>query len=401
MRTRAVADVGRRWLLGRNGRAASKAVSESDIRELAVESARSEGIEWLPGHPVINEVDPHTFNYSLEAPVLDRYRSFCEIDHAWRFSSLQPCIRAADFRRWRKCRDRTHIAAFTIWAVDYHLRPRAEDLAAIHRDSIRRLWTVLVEKLGLNPRRMEVLYFDGAQLSEALGLALEDDFYVEPDRVTRETFLDLGLPRRNLFGLSTPETFLAQFPVPVDFWAGYRYEVMYRYGRSDCAVEVATGEALNFRRVVVNGRMARIDRLNGSVAACVIGVERVLMARDGLEDIYATEPLQTVATVLERATAKRNTVVVNQMSDAIRAVARIVADGGVYRALNRSLRSDLNGFWRALHEGARELGVSDEAMEQAFRANAQRQPWYPELQETVPLCVLELSEYRNRRLHRG
>jgi alanyl-tRNA synthetase len=272
----------------------------------------------------------------------------------------------------------------------------------------------LTEEVGLDPNQLSFTYYGGGPLTEAaeasgrkLNLA-DKSLSFPPDTVTREVLKGLGLGGNQIIAETSLDTFLAEFPAPIEFWAGYRYEVFYTDPDTQERIEIGTGERLEYRRLVweaerIRGSMTGLAVTKdivphpGCFAACGIGLERVLTVTNGLATPYECDHIAPVYDMTLSKARVRDEQAARVLTDALRTLHLVVADGFGFDSLpSRHLKNAYGKYCCELDRCARMLGVDDTALGELCAVNAAAQPWYEELAEATPRVLQELAAYRRR-----
>jgi hypothetical protein len=233
------------------------------------------GITWIEPASLINDVDPHAFNYSLEEPLLREFGTYFPVFADYSFGTAQACIRGGDVSRLKRGESNNHLCLFHILPVTYKVTTSLETVDAWHRESIRLLCEFLFERVGLDPDRLMVTYFGGGNLATISTGQVPLSQHFPEDANTREFFLASGIKAHQLIPQSSLDNFVASFEGSGDFYAGPRFEIFYPLGDGSI-LEIGTGEALYHRQVRRDGQLIDIKASNCAIIPLAVGLERVV-----------------------------------------------------------------------------------------------------------------------------
>jgi hypothetical protein len=343
-------------------------------------------LEKIKRAPIVNDVVERAFNYSLEEPILRKYGSLVNITSPWSFFTIQPCIRMSDFSRVKRG-ELYHSPYFNIAPVDFQLSTNPDDLPSLHESSIKRLCFFLIDKIGLDPRNFIVRYFPGGYIDE-IDKRIRIKRYFEEDKITYKVFTECGLSPQQFEPVRNSDTLLFTFPKPIEFWVGYRYEVLYKLENGNL-IEIATGEAVKDKRIVdEEGNIIDIQPMNGCIVPVVVGIERLLIAANNLNNIFECEHVVPIFHFINEKV--KNTITARVLTSSLQAVHIIVTDGGHWNNLNPPRREDFSLFSRAIFNAIMGGSLSIQDLEFLLRKNAELQFWIPELRNSVEQAIDEI-----------
>lgn len=337
---------------------------------------------------IVNDITQRTFNYSLEEPIFRKYKSLVDFNEDFAFYTLQPCIRMKDFSQITKDKSSEfHSALFHIAPVNFQIisnvKPEDTKVNDYHFISIKNLMTFLTDILKIDISRLEVVYFGGGYIDEITNGAIPIRRYFVPDIITFNAFKEFGLSEKQLKKISSLETFLLTFIEDVDFWAGYRYEVLYNLNEQK-KLEIATGEAIFYKRIVKNGKIVDIVPLNSGIFPAAVGVERLLVAKNNFNNIYYCDHIYPLFNMLSEL---KKCDLFNVKSiffvESLRSLHLILADGYSPNTLNKHLIKKFNLFLKYFNEGIKFFNISQKEIVELFNLNAELHPWLPELKFSI------------------
>jgi len=257
----------------------------------------------------------------------------------------------------------------------------------------------LVDVVGLSPQRLSFTYFGGGTLREASNDLIKVDREFLEDAVTRDTLRELGFAESQLIPETSLDTFLAVFPPPVEFWAGYRIELFYTDPVDGYRFEIGTAEHLHYRQVK-NGSNTTVDVVpqDGCFVGCAVGMDRLLMAVNNYHWPYQCDHIAPVYEAAFDATYVDDDHAVAVLTDAVRALHRIVADGfGFDNLPSPEIKGRYNTYWAKAMRAIEILEMDPEVLSDLCAANVTAQPWYPELAAAKERVIAEREAYLKRR----
>ena len=252
-------------------------LNDRQIESLFYDFTESVGLVPHTPSKLVNQVDGSTFNYSIEEPLLLKYGGYSRIAEPLDVAIVQPCIRTGDFARNRRTRAAsTHSSLFHAMALQYEFVPDPTALGKMQRKGAARLYSFLINKLRLDPRRIFVTYFSGGYADEILGAARSERIYFPPDKLTPLNFTEVGFLSENMLPQASEANMLATFVTDEEFYAGTKLELLYEIRGEK--IEFGTGELINHFQRRLNGRLIDIVPLEASGAPIALGLERCLAA---------------------------------------------------------------------------------------------------------------------------
>ena len=257
------------------------------LRRLYLDFFAERGHARLPSAPLVPDNDPSALFTTAGMQPLAPY--LLGQDHAAgaRLANCQRCCRTRDID---EVGDTTHLTVFEMlgnWSLGEYGR----------REMIPWSWEFLTGKegLGLDPRRLYITFFAGdahvARDEESLQIWQEQFGRVGVDAAEGERLFALGR-EDNWWG-----------PVGQTGPCGPDTEMFYDSGRPACGtdcrpgcgcgkfVEIWNDVFMEYNREA-DGSFSRLQR------PCIdtgMGVERALLAVNGLDSVYATDPLRPLA----------------------------------------------------------------------------------------------------------
>lgn len=366
----------------------------ADVIERYREYSIKEGLREIPPGAIVNNVDPVTFNYSLEEPILREFGSFFNITHPYSFSTIQPCIRTGDFAAIKRGTLDDHVSQFTVLPVDFQLHPNMDEWEKLHLKAVQRLTHLIFSVFRLDPLKTHAICFGGGSPNEICSSLRKPYKSLPPDDVARGVFLAAGVPPENITMPFSQDTFLLTFPGNQDFYSGYRYEIFYQVGNR--LVEIGTGEALFLKQIRENSMVVELQPLNAAIVVCVVGLERMLVALNEFDSVFDCDHIAALWQGKHVDIQAMQEALI-RMADNIRAIHLIwgQTDGGA--SLIRTLRDRLRSFVAFFLDLCLQTKTTDEQIMHLFDLNAHLQPWQNGLAESATKAALAMIEKLNRR----
>lgn len=351
------------------------------LREKIEKSTKYPGIIFLKNAPVVHRGFPSCFNLSFaEYEMIKNFEGYLTYDHNLIFSKIQPCIRHQDWKTIisNKLDNYRYLSVFDMADISGCIVKQGPDTECEATKFAIKSFVDFIKDIGLDISRLKVSFFAGGRVADVtkdkynfnqtigkdplvnywIELGLEDSQFV-PDS-TRDTLLAL-----NIFGLPTP-------------W-GYRNEIYYIYDNKE--IDIGTVESLRYEPLFENKKIVGLKPFSNTVAISVVGVERLLMILSEKENIWEIETIKPIIDEVLSISSHKDTNKAMILVQALRAIHRIVTDGGLYHKLNQNRKEIIRNFYRELFKSASDLGIdlSNEILKKMLDLNATLQPYYTEL----------------------
>ena len=202
----------------------------SELREKVRKHPKYPGCVELERSPLINPGFPGTFNLSLtEDFLLKEYGRFFDFDHDFVFSIVQDCIRPQDILLLRTEHSWKYLGVFEMadltGTINLAKKPNYSEL---QRWQIKELIKFL-EQIGISKERVYPSYCIGGKVEELTKNKYNFDFEIPEDKISKEAFLEAGVPEKNLIPDKSRDTLLALHVYRPTGW-GYRNEVNVNVG---------------------------------------------------------------------------------------------------------------------------------------------------------------------------
>lgn len=356
--------------------------------------ANEKKLPWITPSPLVNAVDHKAFNYSLEEPILREFGSYLAFTHPYKFSTVQPCIRGADIGQIKKGKTFNHLALFHIFPTAFSLSPNVGDLATCQRTAIADTIDYL-KTIGIDLEKLQITYFAGGNLNDISDGHVPVQKTFPEDVVTKQSFRGAGLKSHQLIPVANLDTFVATFAGDEDFLAGNRFEIYYPLS-DGTLLEIATGEALEYRQVRENG--VTIDVLPASCCATpvVIGLERIQAILENRSSVRSISALGKVADLLSpllKSSIKENKLLAADFFRAAHLVLAQTHSTPLNASMSEQRRVILSHLCKQFEK--RDIQASD--FHAVLEQNAALHPWFPELASETGIVANLLIENIERR----
>src|SRR3989344_875132 len=358
------------------------------LRQAVKNYPKYNGCVKVERSPLIHRGFPGTFNLSFnEKHWLDEFGRYTDFSHDYIFSTVQSCIRPDDILKldtpdaWKylgvfELADLTGMMAFTD-------RP---DHNKLQRWQVRNLIDFL-ENLGISPDRVHASYCSGGKVADLTKGKYSFDFDVPEDEISRNAFIENGVPESNLIPDNSRDTFLSLHlhrPTP---W-GYRNEISVNIGTEEESklVDIATIEYSQWAPLYKNSEttsknIVDLRGCNNGFSIVATGLERLCMVANGLPRI------QDVDYIIPFYEALGEERVLG--GESLRALHRIYSDITHYGC--RTSRHHKKKMRYMLQKV--DLILTGEQVRELLKIHSETQPWHPELQEGIEPTIERIKLY--------
>lgn len=308
--------------------------------------------------PVIHPGFPSCFNLSFgEYELLKEFDGqYLHYDHDFIYSKIQPCIRHQDWdtimndpeNRYR------YLSLFDMADVSGLIIKKEKDINDEAAKFAIRSFIDFIQAVGLKIENLRISYFAGSTIEEATKGKYKIDKRIDPD-LLKDYWMSLGIKEDQFIKDKTRDTFLSLriFGLPTPW--GYRNEVNYLHQGK--LLDIGTIEYMKFQPVFSGDEIVDVEEFEHTLAVSAVGVERICMAVNDLENIWQ---IDTIAPLVEKTlenSESKNQVDAMLVVQALRAIHRIVSDGGEYKGLNSRRKEYIRSFYRGLFDSSSKLGL--------------------------------------------
>ncbi|MBI4146367.1 hypothetical protein HY489_03450 [Candidatus Woesearchaeota archaeon] len=353
------------------------------------------GTQYTPQTSVVSPLFPGQFNYCLdERHLFEKYGNLIDLQEE-HFQKIQPAIRLADFDTAygkQSPNGNDHLGTFTLSTVSGGHVISANEGTHQYDIAVKGMLDFM-RSIGLDESRLKVTYFSGNTAKNVEASRKKNgqskrvlvESYIPADDLAVQTWGEYS-KELALEGCNTRDNFLTtNWDVTTAPW-GYRNEILYNMpdGRW---LDIGTIERCTMRPVVeqrgdgLERYVTDIKPWDKCFVVDSVGLERLALALEGRESIYATSLLEPLA----------GTGYALAELESARMLHRVFSDAD-WKSLSPRRKEKTNALMRKLDERSLD-GVKD-----ILRLNArQYASIFPELAKSVDACISELAAYRERR----
>lgn len=365
------------------------------LRDLVERWPKHQGCIKIARAPLINEGFKGTFNLSFsEMPWLTEYGRFIDFDHDSAFTTIQTCIRPNDLALLRSVDSSTHLGVFEMASltgiVNFKKQP---DYSVLQREQFRRLVNFL-ENIGIEKERIYLSYCIGGALKDITSGKYDFGFTVPADEISRNAFVENGIPERNILQDKTRDTFLAMYcyrPAP---W-GYRNEIFVNLATiaDPLLLDLATLEYSLWKPKFRNGDITSskniigLDKAQDGCSILVVGLERLCMVINGFVSVKDVDYIQPVYTAFKSISKSQDELAV----ESLRALHRIYSDIREYKCkLSKHHKQKISKMLQSLPLEK----LDEKSLRELLQMHTDAQPWHPELKDGIEPTVERIEKYR-------
>ncbi len=318
---------------------------------------------------------------------MEEYGNYVNIDHDWHFSIIQSAIRFNDFPLINSENSWKYLGVFEISDItgiqtfSYH-----PDYQRVQKENIAGLITFLSD-MGIDKKRIFPSYCAGGSLQEITAGKYRFGFQVPEDKVSREAFLEAGIPEKNLALDKSRATFLSLNLYGNTSPWGYRNEVNLIL-KSGQLLDIATAEYFLWKPVKNKGEIIGLDKSKFGCSLSGVGLERLCMVANGLERVQDVDSIRPFYETLEKRTNNMDYLA----GESLRALHRIFSDVkyfGLSDKLSKNRKEKIRIMLRNL--GRTKLTIPD--ISDLLQVHSQSQPWHPEMEEGIKPTIERIEQY--------
>lgn len=368
------------------------------LRELVQNQPTHERCIRVERAPLINQAFLGTFNLSFsEVPWLSEYGRYVDFDHDFIFSAIMSCVRPNDFPLLHTPSSWKYLGVFEMADLGGILTLSEQpDYDTLQRRQVNKLITFLKD-LGINPASIHPVYCAGGTVEELTAGKYTFNFAIPEDRISKNAFLDNGVPEENLIPDKSRNSFLALHVYDKASPWGYRNEVNVNLGDrgTPALLDIATLEYGMWRPVFKNNderKAANTCALKCSsdgFSISVLGLERLCMVINGLPTVRDVDYIAPFYDSYGFIDGAQDELAV----ESLRALHRIYSDVRRYGCVpGRHQTKKIRTFLQYLPES-----LSEDKIRELLMVHSETQPWHPELQEGVEPTIERIAIYISSR----
>lgn len=364
-----------------------------ELRQAVKEHPKYAGCIEVPRAPLITPGFPGTFNLSFSEDLwLEEFGTYVGRDHDFIFSAIQTCIRPNDLPLLRTEDSWKYLGVFELadltGMISTRDRPNYEQLQQ---------WQVanlvnFLSNVGISPGRIHPSYSVGGTVEELTKGKYTFDFKIPEDTISREAFLEGGVPEENLIPDRTRNTFLSLHlhrPTP---W-GYRNEIQVDVGNPDKKIllDIGTIEYSQWVPIYRNSQtisknIVGLETSNERFSILGLGLERLCMAVNDLPTVRDVDYISDFYDAYETIDSSGDEL----SGESLRALHRIFSDVTSYDCkVGRHQNDKIKVMIRNIPSS-----ISPEQLRDLLQVHTDVQPWHDNLQEGIEPTIERIERYR-------
>jgi alanyl-tRNA synthetase len=291
-------------------------MNTAEIRQRFVGYYEDLGYQPLPSASMIDPSIPMSFVMSAGLVQVENSLAKSTKREGNQFVLVQSCFRHFDLDKVGV--DNTHLSLFEMpGAFVFGHNGKA--------GTIQRMWTLATSVLGIDANRIWVSYFKGDDVLHS---------FVSEDSITRQAWLNVGIPENRLVGLGAESNYWIQgkgiHSTETIRKCGPNTELFFDRGEEkacgqNCKPGCSCGRFVEFSNSLfisseIDPRDATINPINTPFTETVIGSERVAMICQKVRSVFETSDLEPIIETIHRF------VSVPYLSEIITAQECVIAD---------------------------------------------------------------------------
>jgi hypothetical protein len=278
--------------------------------------------------------------------------------------------------------------------LDFKKRPDYKEIQKIQAKNL----VELLKSLGIVPERIYPSYCVGGPVRELTkDRAHPDgkydfDFEVPEDRISREAFLEVGVPLANFIPDKTRTTFLAlNIFGRITPW-GYRNEVYVDIGKGERELlDVGTLEYFLWKPLQKHGNdlITGLQEAEFGCSLGAVGLERLCMVANDLERIQDVDYIKPFYDLLGKYTGRKNYM----LGENLRALHRVFSDVKKY---GLSISKNRKEKIRRMKKEISSDSLTITQIKELLKVHAETQPWHPELEAGIVSTIEAIARGKEK-----
>ncbi len=376
-------------------------VNYKELREFLLNTEKYSGCKKYKRAPLIHKGFPGTFNLSFtEYDMFIEFGGYSNFPKDQVFSTIQSCIRSQDLidnikegkNLWK------YLGVFEMSDIAGQITlSKREDIKKIHTWQLNKLIELLV-KLGLKKEKIYPSYCKGGDVAKITNGKYTFDFKVPEDTLTKEAFINAGIPRENLIPDKTRDTLLSlhiNMPTP---W-GYRNEINYNLGTKKVPklLDIATLEYFLWLPIYSSERKVAkningLEEFKHTISIGGIGVERLCVAVNGLKSVQEVDFIKEFYNLFRKLYPSLTEEERIKAGEVIRALHRIFSDVKYFNLdIGKKRKTKIRYFLQILVDNLEKF--DDKKIEQLLELHSKVQPWHEKLFNGIKPTVERIKIY--------
>src|SRR3989344_4671772 len=371
------------------------------LREFLANSEKYKGCKKYKRAPLIHKGFPGTFNLSFtEYDMFRLYGGYSKFPKDLIFSTIQFCVRPQDITEnikegknlWK------YLGVFEMSDVAGQITlSKKEDIKKIHTWQLNKFIEICV-KLGLKKEKIYPSYCKGGDIAKITNGKYTFNFKVPEDTLTKEAFIEAGIPKENLIPDETRDTFLSlhiNMPTP---WC-YRNEINYNLGTKENTkfLDIATLEYFLWLPTYsskeqtaknING----LEKFKHTMSIGAFGVERLCVAINGLNSIQEVDYIKEFYDLFRKLYPSMKEEQRIKSGEVIRALHRIYSDVTEFNIdVGYHENKKIKTFLQVLVSNLKEL--DKKKIKQLLEIHSKVQPWHKDLSKGIKPAIERIETY--------
>lgn len=350
-----------------------------DLRKKLKNLEKYPNCEIVPRSPLVHEGFLGTFNISFgEDLMLKEFGGYQFFNHDAVFSTIQKCIRHNDIYKDLKKYPDKYLGIFEMADIFGLICLQEKvNLKELQTKQVKSVINLLID-LGVDKGDIFPKYCGGGTVKELTKGKYTFDKKIPKDKISFDTFIDLGIPEENIKEDYTRDTFLAlNFESGRIAW-GYRCEIDIRI-KPDTFLDVATTEHFMWDPVFnENNKIIGLKDITYTLALTVTGVERLYMAANNINDV---REIPHIKKLYEYFGDKSLEI------EYLRTTHQIYSDKEKYDfEISKHKKYIINRM-------IRHVNISEKNMRELLKLNSELQTWSPELKFGIEPTIKVIKKY--------
>ncbi|MDP2672485.1 MAG: hypothetical protein Q8O84_01595 [Nanoarchaeota archaeon] len=375
-------------------------ISYKKLREFLANTEKYPGCKKFQRAPLIHKGFPGTFNLSFtEYDMFRVYGGYSKFSEDLIFSTIQSCIRPQDITEnikqgkslWK------YLGVFEMSDIAGQiLLSKKENIKEIHTYQLKRLIGILIA-LGLEKDKIYPSYQNGGKVSVITNGKFNFDYNIPEDSLTKNAFIEAGIPKENLISDKTRDTLLSlhiNMPTP---W-GYRNEINYNIGTKEkpLLLDIATLEYFIWLPIFKNSEIQKnitgLKEFSHTASIGAFGVERLCVAINGLKSVYEIDYLKEFYDLFKKLYPSLKEEQRIKSGEVIRALHRIYSDVTEFNIdVGYHENKKIKTFLQVLVSNLKEL--DKKKIKQLLEIHSKVQPWHKNLLKGIKPAIERIETY--------
>ncbi len=376
-------------------------INYEKLREFLAYSEKYPKCKKYKRAPLIHKGFPGTFNLSFtEYDMFREFGGYSNFPKDQIFSTIQSCVRPQDIiDNIKEGKDLwKYLGVFEMSDIAGQITlSKSGELNKIHKWQLNKLIEILV-KLGLKKEKIYPSYCKGGDVAKITNGKYTFNFKVPEDTLTKEAFIEAGIPKENLIPDKTRNTFLSlhiNMPTP---W-GYRNEINYNLGtkKNPKFLDIATLEYFLWLPTYSSKQQTAkningLEKFKHTMSIGGIGVERLCVAVNGLKSIQEVDYIKKFYDLFRKLYPSLTEEQRIKAGEVIRALHRIFTDVENFKLdIGRQQNKKIRYFLQVLVANLEELDTKK--LKQLLELHSKVQPWHKNLSKGIKSTIARIKMY--------